>query len=539
VQSFRAKLPAVPNSPPATDPAKGPEGSLPDDDSLEDLPPLDGEGDEADSDSPAPDLDDDELLEADADPFDDSTGEGDPVPELEGAAGGAEAEAGWLEDADDAETLDVGAADILGVEEENGAGKSLLADNDALGVGDEDFDLGDDRPHAAQDAGEEGPEADDEALREEDLPSLDADDAGEGDDESFFDELSVEEPDHAAEKGPAKAGEGRPWDAVGAWPRVGAVHCLACATKGILAAQRGIVGVDLEGAVTALAGHGLGGGDVTGLCFDGEILVAATERGGVLVSRDGGASFVQANGWRERVSAHEAASGIDIALGAGELWGRTTQGKLLYSSDQGASWETADLDGFVLAIAVDDKGSLVALASALGGTEILRGRGRGAGDTPNLPASLEATRLPHAAPEVRPFASARITARGPSVAFAVRGGSVHRSLDGHAWHTIGKTTGTADVAFIDGTGTVVAAVVARAPWGTPADPPLSPQESTVLVVQAGADSPGAHVVASVEADASASAEVDGTIALEWDEAHGVVWLGGAFGLSAFQPSMSA
>jgi hypothetical protein len=45
----------------------------------------------------------------------------------------------------------------------------------------------------------------------------------------------------------------------------------------------------------------------------------------------------------------------------------------------------------------------------------------------------------------------------------------------------------------------------------------------------------ARIVASVDVDHVAA---DGPVALAWDEAHGVVWLGGAFGLAVFQPAMA-
>lgn len=149
-----------------------------------DLPPLDGETEDA----PSEDSDSDDLdpVPADAgkDPFDDSTGTNDPVdsddidplddengtddedPEL---AGETEDQADLLEDR------------ASGLLEE-----SMLADNDDQGVAEEDFGIGDDEPSAAMDGGEEGPQDADEELREEDLPALDADDLGDGDEGDFF-----------------------------------------------------------------------------------------------------------------------------------------------------------------------------------------------------------------------------------------------------------------------------------------------------------------------------------------------------------------
>ena len=62
------------------------------------------------------------------------------------------------------------------------------------------------------------------------------------------------------------------------------------------------------------------------------------------------------------------------------------------------------------------------------------------------------------------------------------------------------------------------------------------EDHRVWLVRAPAPAGGeeARVVASLDVDHAAA---EGAIALAWDEAHGVVWLGGAFGLSAFQPAL--
>ena len=159
----------------------------PDSDDL-DLPPLDGtiggaDGDEENDANHGPDED----LEADAekdhgDAFDDSTGESDAVEELavEGAEGG------WLLDTDDAKLLDVGAFDIsLSAEI-----KLLDEDEPELRPG-VDEELGGDEEIVHGDGGEEGPLAEDEELREEDLPALDADEDGDVDDASLFEGASI------------------------------------------------------------------------------------------------------------------------------------------------------------------------------------------------------------------------------------------------------------------------------------------------------------------------------------------------------------
>lgn len=156
----------------------------PDDESLDELPPMDG-GDDDVGEPPAEDLDDDSG-EGDADPFDDATGEADSLDEMtvEGALGTAAGrglaretgqeigaqENGWLDDAAEADDLEIGAHDL-----EIGESDDLRSDVDEPGVGEEDFGLGDGESKADIDGGEEGPDAADEELRVEDLPQLDAD----------------------------------------------------------------------------------------------------------------------------------------------------------------------------------------------------------------------------------------------------------------------------------------------------------------------------------------------------------------------------
>jgi hypothetical protein len=149
-----------------------------------DLPDLDGESDE-----PA-DAAHDELDVADvdegADAFDDATA-GDAVDH--GIAIGEGAEGGLLADSDDAAGLDVGGFDLsIGDEAED------LRDDSAEGRGeDPDLDAGEET--ATADAGEEGPSDEDEELREEDLPALDADEDGDVPDEDLFERSMLAESD--------------------------------------------------------------------------------------------------------------------------------------------------------------------------------------------------------------------------------------------------------------------------------------------------------------------------------------------------------
>lgn len=147
-----------------------------------DLPPLDGnleEGTENEKDEEASPHDlDASVISEGGDPYDDATGEQDALEEFVVTG----AEEGWLADSDAAHALDLGAFDVVLAEEEE-----LLDDEESNVVSAGDDDLGDELALAHADSGEEGPIAEDEELREEDLPSLDADEEGEVDELRLFD----------------------------------------------------------------------------------------------------------------------------------------------------------------------------------------------------------------------------------------------------------------------------------------------------------------------------------------------------------------
>ncbi|MEO7110011.1 MAG: hypothetical protein ABI183_06210, partial [Polyangiaceae bacterium] len=165
-------------------------GSVADDDI--DLPPLDGGSeDESVDESDSEDLD---PVPADAgnDAFDDATGTDDPVDpdeidDLDDEDGSALENHELANDLDDqADFLEDRASELASGLASGLLEESVLGDDEGQGVGDEDFGIGDDEATAAMDAGEEGPQDADEELREEDLPALDADELGEGDERDFF-----------------------------------------------------------------------------------------------------------------------------------------------------------------------------------------------------------------------------------------------------------------------------------------------------------------------------------------------------------------
>jgi hypothetical protein len=141
------------------------------------LPALDGEDDGFDPD----DADAITMLEEGASDLDDSTAEDAPHEDI--SDGGAEG--GWLLDSEDATALDVGAFDVA-----IGAEVRILEDDEPEPRAMLDDPLADQEAFVS-DAGEEGPLGEDEELREEDLPALDADDDGDVPDEALFDDRSL------------------------------------------------------------------------------------------------------------------------------------------------------------------------------------------------------------------------------------------------------------------------------------------------------------------------------------------------------------
>jgi hypothetical protein len=475
---------------PRRQPPSGPR----DDDAPPDLPPLDGDDDERESDPTQ--LTDDEMPKDDGgDPFDDATGEGE-LATLDDE--NADADRGSLLDAVDAEGLDIGPPDLVGHESDK------LTDDDSRESREdrphEDYGLGDDASSSMLDAGEEGPETAEESLTGDALPRLDADDEGTPDDaEAFFDDdLSRGAPEAWSST----------WERFGAPLSLGSVRALFRSTGNVLAAGRELVRLDLEGGIERLVARGVRGEMTRIVAARGAIFVT-TDGGGLFVSRDDGATFVESTGWHRHVRPEEAAVGLDlVASERAGLWGRTAQGALLSSAD-GAEWEKADVDGFVRAVGVDDAGLPIAFVQGLGVSELLRRTGDGWGRT-EVPASLLGTRS---------TAPAIVVARGKTAAIAVEGDGVVRSLGGGAWSRLAGTEAVTALAILDASGTLV---VARG--GGEGEP-----QSSLLHI-------GAHgepkTVASWEERADGEA---GVTSVAVDEAHQVVWVGGGFGVSAFQP----
>jgi hypothetical protein len=397
-------------------------------------------------------------------------------------------------DAADADALDVGAADLVGTE-----GDKLAGDDAPFDTPVEDYDLDEDESVPILDGGEEGPEAVFESLTEGGLPPLDADEEGAPDDvEAFFDE----DLGHGAHDAWSS-----PWERFGAPLSLPLVRALVTfVPSGVLAAGRELVRVDLEGGLERLPSRGLRGGEVTRVVVTVDVVFVTTERGGLFASRDRGANFSEVTGWHAYVRPEEAAAGLDVVASKRGVWGRTAQGALLFSAD-GARWEKADVDGFARALGVDDDGNAVVLVRSLGASEVMRRKGDAWRRT-ELPSDLLAGMT----------GPATVVARGNAAAIAVEGEGVFRSVDARGWARVAGTEKVTAMAMLDSAGALILGLD-----GGEGDAQSS-------LVRIGADDKLQVVAAWDERTAG-----EGVRAIAVDEAHQVVWVGGGFGVAAFQP----
>ena len=456
---------------------------------LGELPPLDGEGDDAEP--PVEELDD--LAPEEQNLLDDATGEADPVDEVDVPA----ALEGGLDDADGAEDLDVGGDDL-----DDLGNVGLLDDADEPGVGDEDFGLDPAGAALAGDAGEEGPEGADDELREEDLPRLDADDDGELEDDAF------------SEVWPGVTEDERPpWDDR-AWERVAAaaigagvgmvrsVVPLDGAEQAAVVGGASVLRVDAQGATPLAAALGepaIHGATIAGVArlSDGAV-VAATGAGEVWLV-DGLAA-------RELSALRPLAAGpvVEVAAHGTRIWARTADGALLGSADRGEHWEIFVADG-VLAVTVTPAGELVAVTGLRARPIVLRGTALAAWGPP-LPAFPEG---------VRPIARARAGV----VVVGALGAGAFRS-DGGAWTRLEGTSGVTALTLLDDGGTTLVALHA-------------PAEDRSWIARAGADGVARIVVElGGEADEGDDPRVTD---LAWSDASRTAWAVGPFGVALLRP----
>jgi hypothetical protein len=476
-----------------------------DEDQLDELPPIDG--DEVEAEEPGAEELDEEPADA-GDPLDDSTGEGDPLEEIETSG----SESGWLEDASESDALDVGTPDTFGKEEDGATLLEGAEGADESGEGEDDLPAigGAEDGSVVGDAGEEGFEDEEEALREEDLPRLDSDeDEADSDDAELLEGL----PDEEASEEPRPPWDDRAWERVEGEPSgVAAVDALATGPEGLVVAGQGLGRIDRIGArPCALDALGLRGGAPRSVALDGARIFVATPRAGILVSDDRGKSFREANGWRPLVRPGEADGALEMVLVGGELWGRGTLGSLVWSGDGGATWAPILPTMRFDAIAGDTAtGHLVALAGGDGGSMTIA---RGSGGRLAL---AEEGLLP--AGKIRALA-----AYNGHLAVAMASGAF-RAQDG-AWHRLDGTAGLTAMTFARGDGTLIVAL-------------HSEGEGRAWILEARAGAPALTVAEVGEGEGAATEDGDDVRvrALCWDESAGVVWAAGGFGLIAFRPA---
>jgi hypothetical protein len=481
------------------------------DDELDELPPLDGDsGDPAEAEGEYGD-----LVEQDSDDatLDDSTGEDAPLdPEDLDLS---ESEGGWLNEAGEGQELELGDVAILDFGDESAKEEGA----DEPGIGEEEWPLGDAPERGGLDAGEEGPLDADEELREADLPLLDADDEGE------VDESSLVDPAFATEEPVGLQWAAEPWLRVGAPVSVVGATAIACAARGAVVAGWSdgplaeLVRVDLEGSCERLPAAGLNVADVRSLTVEGHVVVAIVESGRVLVSRDGGARFAPA-----MAPVAEGVVASDAVLAGERLWVRTKAGALFTDClspaapspargrDVGkrSTLERCPLPGTAAAMARDSVtgggASLLVVDEARRPTALVHFDPTGA-------MRREAVEAFEASGPVL------MAARGANTAYAAPETGVVRRASNGGWTQFEWDGQVTALAFVDDAGTLACATYSEAD-DTTALVRLDAAGKTAIVARVGAPRP--------------DSEIDGRVtAMAHDEARGVIWVAGGFGVAAF------
>jgi hypothetical protein len=469
--------------------------AMPDEDELDELPPLDGEtGDSVELDDEIDPLGQ-EVGDA---ALDDTTAEDEPPDTRDLLLD--EDETSWLGEPPDAPDLDLGEVALVQLQDDG----FQLEDGDDSAVADEDVGLAETVLRPGLDTGDEGPLDADEELRDEDLPALDADDEGELADSGFVDaRFAADEP------------LGLPWASV-PWTRVGAplevfgATAIACGARGALVCGRldstggpaQLVHVDLEGARQTVGSEGLDGTDLVALAaggMEGHIVAVVLRGGRVAVSMDGGLHFE---------SRGQGVPVADVAVASGTVWLRARSGALLSLQGGDAALGHSLLPGAVVALATEGP-DIVALVVDNDRRPLAVVRGSG---------GIAIAREPIDGPEVR--VSALVAARGRHLAYTGRTGVIRRGPEG-PWRSYKWEGRVTALAFVDEMGTLLAATYSEADDTT----------GLVRLDSAGAASVVARIGALRRRDEGTS---DGrALGMACDDAHGVVWIAGGFGLAAF------
>jgi len=522
-------------------------------DELDGLPPLDGDG----TDGPESPIAAGDDLAAALEREEDEGGGGldDSTPASDGRSVDADSDdladpsaregAAWLEEPSDNQALDIGGYDLVhgtleGVQERAARtpdGPEPVDDAVEPLLPDEDFAAGE-RAEGLDPTAEDGPLDADEELREGDLPALDADeqDTG-GDDASLLDERLADGEIHAP--------VGVPWSP-SPWARVGApvglrrVSALACVRRGALVACQGDAGdvllqIDLEGGKQAVRARGLGSGPVSALAAGGAWVAAVVDEAGLSASGNGGL-FLSCNG----ADQFEALAGdvrvSQAAIAGARMWVTTQSGGLASlplapdppEADANHAVEGPlgrhDVPDTVATLAIHGADGVVALGVDRAGRPAALVWGTAIGEIRREAIEL----VPHARPVggERPErrGEARVAARASFVAVAW-GGAVYRRGARGAWQRFGWDGTVTALTFVDDDGTLLAATYS------------SEDEATALVRVDPAGRPEVVALVGLVGASIEDPDCDGRVmALACDDAHGVVWLAGGFGIAAFAGS---
>jgi hypothetical protein len=253
---------------------------------------------------------------------------------------------------------------------------------------------------------------------------------------------------------------------------------------------------------------------VRAIAVEGRTVAAVAHGGRLYLSQDGGSRF--------EPIAEPIAEGIaatDTVLAAGRLWVCTRGGGLLVSLAASApaarpTIERCPVPGVAVALTRDAAGG--APASVGVAALVVDDRGRPTALV-RCAAGAPIEREMIDPPEVR--ASALLAVRGRHAAYAARRGGVVRRNDAGAWVSFEWEGTVTALAFVDDAGTLACATYSDV------------DDTTAFVRLDGAGK--ASVVARV-GGVPPDSESDGRVAaMAYDEARGVVWVAGGFGLTAF------
>src|SRR5579872_3174197 len=406
------------------------------DEPLEDLPPMDGGAEDVEDPRTEEELE--EAGEGEGGlPLDDATAEQDPVDPADVDVDDPQ-ESGWLNELADNPDLDVG-PDVIDLDQSPAAGGD---DADGSVPVEEDLGLGEGVAAGGLDAGEEGPVDEDEELRDEDLPSLDADDEGDFEGEALLDDR------FAADEPLGVGWAAVPWPRVGAPVQLPAATAIACAGRGALVAVRSESGaaelhhVDLEGTRSPVAAVGLTG-DVRSVSVSAGRVAVVTADGQAYGSTDDGAHFVPLA---------KGVTAVDVAIGSQVLWTLTRAGGL---------WR-APLDGGGVATPLTVGGAVGAVAGDLTGgvTAVTVDAARRPTGVVRVAADGTVDREPAQGP-LEPMGAARLAVRDRCIAYPTAGGVVRRTGDAQ-WRSFKWEGRVTALTFVDDEGTLVAATYSDA-----------------------------------------------------------------------------